>query len=296
MKILRSILLWFLALVITLGVVHYQRMTGPTYPVDGETLLGGRFITYNLKRSHSGADDHEVRITVTDPAVVGYILWKRYKLDEPTRTVRMRTEVSDLVAYLPGQPPAGKLEYQVRLSLRDDSVILPPDEPAVIRFKGDVPMAVLIPHVLLMFGALLVGMRTALSAALNLEVKTLAWVTLGLVVAGGLIFGPIVQKYAFGAFWTGLPFGEDLTDNKTAVMALGWLAAVWVMRGRDGGKRGRWWVIAATVLMFTVYMIPHSLRGSELDYSALPPDSLEKISRFEDGSNSTSTDCTDYTD
>jgi len=79
-------------------------------------------------------------------------------------------------------------------------------------------------------------------------------------------------------------------------MALGWLAAVWVMRGRDGGKRGRWWVIAATVLMFTVYMIPHSLRGSELDCSAMPPDSLEKISRFEDGSNSTSTDCTDYTD
>jgi len=29
------------------------------------------------------------------------------------------------------------------------------------------------------------------------------------------------------------------------------------------------------VLMFVVYLIPHSMRGSELDYSALPADSLE---------------------
>jgi hypothetical protein len=133
-------------------------------------------------------------------------------------------------------------------------------------------------HIVLLFSALLVGMRAAISAILGLKVKTLSWVTFALICVGGLIFGPIVQKYAFGVYWTGWPFGEDFTDNKTAVMALGWLVAVWMLRGREGERRGRWWVVVATVLMFAVYLVPHSMRGSELDHSALPPDNQAEVS------------------
>ncbi len=287
MKIFRSIILWILALVITLGIALYQRTTGPTYPIEDEVKLGSHVIPYSLKRTHGGLDDHTVRIELPDPAVEGFVmdmqgfvLWKRYKLDEPTRVIRMllKDDMSEeggyLYANLPHQPPAGKLEYQVRLILDGEQVIIPPDEPAVIRFKGHVPRGVLAPHVLMMFAALLVGMQTTLSALFGLSVKKKAWITLGLIAVGGLILGPIVQKYAFGAFWTGWPLGGDWTDNKTAVMTLGWLAAVWMLRGRNGEKRGRWWVVAATVLMFAVYLVPHSMHGSELDYSALPTDSL----------------------
>lgn len=273
MKTLRCILLWLLALAITLGIALYQRTTGPTYAVKDEVEVGRQNLTYNLKRTHGGMLDHEVRITVINPAIEGYLLWKRYKLDEPTKATRMKLDGIDLVGYLPYQPPAGKLEYQVELILDGERVIIPPQGSAVIRFKGHVPNGFLIPHIAIMFGALLVGMQTCISAFFGLKVKKKAWVTLGLIVVGGLILGPIVQKYAFGAFWTGWPFGEDWTDNKTAVMALGWLAATWMLRGADSEKRGRWWAVAATVLMFAVYLIPHSYRGSELDYSAFPTDS-----------------------
>ncbi len=86
-----------------------------------------------------------------------------------------------------------------------------------------------------------------------------AW-TLGVTVVGGLIFGPIVQKFAFGAYWTGFPLGGDLTDSKTLFVALFWLAAH-LLR-----KKGRWWTVAATALVVAVYLIPHSVLGSELDY------------------------------
>ncbi len=285
MKTIRTILLWLLALVITLTIAHYQRQTGPTYPIEGEAVLGQHTIEYSIKRTHGGSGDHRILVRIPDIAITGRIFWKRYKLDEPTHLIEMESggfmESSNdgyLEAYLPHQTPAGKLEYRVELRFGDMFVILPPEEPAVIRFKGDVPRWALIPHVLLMFGALMVGMRAMLSAFFGLKVKTLAYVTLALIAVGGLIFGPIVQKYAFGAFWTGWPFGEDLTDNKTAVMALGWLIAIWMMRSKKDEKRVRWWVVAATILMFGVYLVPHSMRGSELDYSALPPDSLETLS------------------
>ncbi|NQT34026.1 hypothetical protein HQ587_02455 [bacterium] len=288
MKILRIVSLWLLALLITGSIFIYQKKTGPTNPVTGEIALGSHTIHYDLKRTHGGESDHEVIIELPDPSaetwakeIGGIVLWKRYKLDEPTRAIRMQqknrsdSKGIDLSAYLPHQPPAGKLEYQVRLTLGDEHVILPPDEPAVIRFKGAVPDWALFPHVFIMSLALFVGMQALLSALIGWKIKKQAWITLGLIVVGGLIFGPIVQKYAFGAFWTGWPLGEDLTDNKTAVMAIGWLIAILKLRGEKGERRGRWWVVAATVLMFVVYLIPHSMRGSELDYSALPADSLE---------------------
>jgi hypothetical protein len=91
------------------------------------------------------------------------------------------------------------------------------------------------------------------------------------IAIGGLMLGPIVQKYAFGAYWTGWPFGSDLTDDKTLGMWLAWVAAVVVWRRRpdpsDRVARGA--TIAAALAMIAVYLVPHSLRGSQLDYGKL---------------------------
>jgi hypothetical protein len=91
------------------------------------------------------------------------------------------------------------------------------------------------------------------------------------ITAGGLVLGPIVQEHAFGAYWTGWPFGEDLTDNKTLATWLAWVVAVFVLgRRRDPGDRtARCTVVAAAAVMIAAYLVPHSLRGSQLDYGRL---------------------------
>jgi hypothetical protein len=88
---------------------------------------------------------------------------------------------------------------------------------------------------------------------------------------GGMILGPIVLKYAFGMYWTGWPFGTDPTDNKTLAMWVSWIVAAGLFAYRPGRlmalKRGA--VIVATIVMLAVYLIPHSIGGTELDYEAL---------------------------
>jgi MFS family permease len=124
--------------------------------------------------------------------------------------------------------------------------------------------------VVLMFFGMLIGVRAALASLLSRgETRRYAWVTVVLIGIGGLLLGPIVQKHAFGAYWTGWPFGEDLTDNKTLAMWLAWVVAVFVLgRRRDPADRvARWTVAAAAVVMLAVYLVPHSLRGSQLDYA-----------------------------
>ncbi len=299
MKTIRSILLWILALILTFLSAHYQRSTGPTYPLDGEASLGGQSIHYALLRTHETTGDQPVLIDVGDTTIHGEVIWKRYKLDEPLRVLPLQRETltadqigklsgightiisnrgkstgstrSVLIGYLPKQPAAGKLEYKVALNRGAERVLLPQTGSAVVtRFKGDVPPFVLLPHILCMFTGLFFAMRILLGALLKEPVYRKTLITTILLIVGGFVLGPLVQKYAFDAFWTGWPFGEDLTDNKTALMILAWVLAVWQLRKPDGERRGRWWAVAATIIMSGIYLIPHSMRGSELDYSKLP--------------------------
>jgi len=284
MRIFRNILFWVIAMVLTLLMAKYQRTTGPTYPISGSAQLGSEAIEYSLKRSHGGENDHSVVIPVKDQNVSGTLYWKHLVLDEPFYAVEMTlndsaevfekmhgpaTITRALEAKLPHQPPAGKLEYHVTLKLGEEIVQLPEEkETAVIRYKGSVPASVLIPHIIAMFLAMFLSTRAAIAVFAGEKTKLIAWITLLVLVVGGLIFGPIVQKHAFGAYWTGWPFGEDLTDNKLAVGVLAWLIAVWRISRKNSQKKDRWWVLGAALVLLGVYMIPHSARGSSFDYES----------------------------
>jgi len=243
----------------------YQRRTGPTYPVSGRAELSGLTIAYTLARTHGGDADHPVAITVPETSATGVLEWRRHKTNDPWTNVRMARRDSMLEAVLPHQPPAGKLEYRVILRAADAEAVLPAEGKTVIRFKGHVPMAVVIAHVFAVFMAMLLSTRAGLESLrkeprlVGLTVSTLAVLALG-----GLILGPVMQKLAFGAYWTGWPFGHDLTDNKTLVALIGWVAALVALRRSRFPRR---WVLGASIVLFLVYLIPHSLLGSEIDYA-----------------------------
>jgi hypothetical protein len=259
----RPAVLWILAFLITAGSAVYQRVTGPTYPKRGKAELAGREFRYRLPRSMAGGDA-VVRVPAVSGETRGTLAWKRHKSRDEWTYAGMAREGGELAGRLPQQPPAGKLAYRVILQDGVERVTLG-GEPVVIRFRGEVPPAVLVLHVIAMFGAMLAGTRAGLEFfAAKPEYKRLLLWTLGLLTVGGLLLGPVVQKYAFGAYWTGWPFGTDLTDNKTAVAWLGWALAWW--RLRRAPERAGAWVLGAAVLMLVVFAIPHSLLGSELKY------------------------------
>ena len=261
-----SAILWVLAVVLMLGTAVYQRRTGPTHPLQGHAEVGSSAIDYALIRSANTGTDPLVAIP--DPGVEVQLHWRRYPTEDPYTVVPMSVRDGQVVAALPFQPPAGKLDYYLVLDAPGGAVYVPPDRTAVIRFKGAVPAGALVPHILLMFFAVLWGIRTLLEALLDRRgIRWMSWTTLALVGLGGMIMGPVVQKYAFGEAWTGVPFGWDLTDNKTLVMFLVWTAAVAVIGlRRPRSPRTRWAAVVASVVMLAVYLVPHSMFGSELDY------------------------------
>ena len=85
---------------------------------------------------------------------------------------------------------------------------------------------------------------------------------------GGMVLGPIVQKYAFGEYWTGFPYGGDFTDNKMLIMWLVWVIALAIagFKPKPKERLSRIAILLAAAVMSFVYLIPHSMGGSTLDY------------------------------
>ncbi len=263
-------LFWVIALLVTASSAVYQRVTGPTYPLRGEVFVGGQAVSYELPRSADTAADATVRIDVP-PGVSGKIVWRRYRTDDPYTEAGMVRDEKGLMAHLPAQPMAGKLQYHMVLEDGGEKVMVPPQGATVIRFKGHVPLWAMLPHILFMFLAMLLAARTALEAIWNQgQLRCHAWWTFAFLIIGGFIFGPVVQHYAFGTWWSGVPFGWDLTDNKTLVALVAWLIAIVIIGVRRPIRaRERWAAFIAVVVMLGIFMVPHSLYGSELDYSKL---------------------------
>lgn len=266
LKIARhSALLWILAVVITVASAVYQRMTGPTYPVSGTVLVGDIEQPYEFLTTEEVERDLKVAITASDTAVSAWVEYKRFKSNDEWKRIDLVRDGDDLVAFLPWQPAAGKLIYSVSAARGESPAVSLTSDPVIARYKGAVPAWVLLPHILIMFAAMLIANRTGLEALDSLgKPKKKMLTTIVLLFIGGFILGPIMQKYAFGAYWTGFPLGTDLTDNKTLIAMLFWL---WAWFKNRKTHSGRLWIWIAALVTLAIFLIPHSLMGSELDYT-----------------------------
>ncbi len=265
MSLTKSILLWMLAFVLMGATAVYQRMTGPTYPVSGKVEIQREKVKYSLPRSHDGSGNDLIKLEVKDQTIYGYMKFKRYKSHDEWAVQQLKREGNYLYASIPEQPPAGKVMYHIALLNQEGKNFWLTKEPVVIRFKGVVPQSVLVPHIIAMFFAMVFSIRAGIESIVNgNKTFTLSLWTLILLTVGGLILGPIVQNYAFGAFWTGWPFGHDLTDNKTLAAFIAWAIAVWRLKKNPGDRK---WAIIAMIVLLAVYLIPHSVLGSEIDYT-----------------------------
>lgn len=261
---LKKILIWTLALVISLIALIYQRKTGPTYPKPYKIQIGNDTYKGKLLRTHAGVRECLLQVPVDDKDITGHIYYKRYKTNDEYKSVRLVPYHQELCGVLPHQPPAGKLQYYVELVKDNKIYAIAKEEPVVIRFRGDVPLYIVIPHVLLIFLTMFFSALCGLYIIFKKENyrKYVNWAFFTLLI-GGFVFGPLMQKFAFNEFWTGIPFGYDLTDNKTLFAFLFWLWAFLANRMKPRPVP----VLIACIMTIVIFSIPHSVMGSELDYN-----------------------------
>lgn len=254
---------WMLALLITLSAAIYQRMTGPTYPKKISLSDGSQNYSLKLLRGAESTGDLKLEFPLPDSTIVAFMEYRRYPTAESWQKDSLLRQGDLLTGQLPMQPQAGKVEY--KLTFYKAGKALTASEPmhVVVRFKGAVPNNILIPHVVAIFLAMLLANFTALMAlARRNSARTYTFITLGLLAIGGMLFGPLVQLHAFGELWTGVPFGWDLTDNKTLIAFIFWIIAAYKNYKKVNFRS----IIIAAIVTLLIFSIPHSMFGSELNH------------------------------
>jgi hypothetical protein len=259
---LKKVFFWFIAVVITLSVAIYQRLTGPTYPYKGKVLIDGKTIEFKLPRSIEIGSYTKIVVPYLKD-YKAFISYKRYKTNDSLTVAELNKEQDNYFIILPDLPPAGKYTYSVFYSNENKTIFLN-EKDIIVRYKGKVPSVILILHILFMFGAMVFSNYTGIISLLKSD-ASYKWALVSVItlIIGGFILGPLMQKYAFNVYWSGFPFDYDLTDNKTLISFLLWLIAIIFYRKNKNTK----WFLIASILTLTVYLIPHSIYGSELDFS-----------------------------
>ena len=275
-----SAILWVLAVALTLGCFAYQDKTGPTYPLEGTVDTAKGPVSFQFLRSENLGTDLKVMLLEPVPeGVSGSVKYRRFRSDDDWSEMPMKpgsfefsrrgnvTKVEGVGAELPSlDKRAGKYEYFVYV---DDGSVEPfsvtGDKAIYARYKGAVPMPVLFVHIIVIFASMCFAIRAVFEALLPQgHFKWLIWATLISLLLGAFVLGPLVQWYAFRVWWSGIPFGFDWTDNKVLFELVFWVLAL-VMNW--GSRKARWPVFVAGAATLLVYFIPHSIFGSEYDYT-----------------------------
>ena len=270
---MKNVLTWILALILAAAAMIYQRSTGPTYEFKGKLEYNGQSYKYKLLRTQ----ETTAGATITLPAIpaedfTATLNYKRYQTQDSITSVDFALDATNqFTAQLPVQPAAGKIEYTITGTLNGQSFSIPQEgeEMIVLRYKDPVSDYILIPHVIMMIIVITFGIRAGLGALFN-DGTMRRWTAVAFtaMTVGGMILGPLVQKSAFGEYWTGFPFGGDFTDNKMLIMWLAWALALAIIgfKPKKNEKVSRTAVLLAAMVMTVVYLIPHSMGGSTLDY------------------------------
>lgn len=262
---LKKVLLWIFAIAITLSSVVFQRLTGPTHPKKIKYTIDDSTYKVKLPRSGESTANCEVSLILPDSAQATLSFKKHPTTDSFSQQPFTRSKDGTYIAQLPKMPAAGKLEYYIEIFSNQQKVSIHKENPIIIRFKDPVPRWALVPHILSMFLAMLLSTMAGLTAIFKMDqYKLHGFLALIMIAAGGLIFGPIVQYYAFGQIWTGFPLGKDFTDNKTLIAFVTWLTAVAINRKQSN----RFATVIASLVMLAIFSIPHSFKGSELNYES----------------------------
>ena len=274
-----------IAILFTILVVGYARRTTMVRSVHKVVEQNGIEIDHHTVPKQVGDKIPVISAKVTGASQVDLV----YRIGQTGEFVhqpmkRAPDQKDVFTASLPHYPKATKAWYyieavkmtsdgEVRITLPDDSQ--PDFEPILLKYEGVVPLYIIIPHVSCNFAAIFFAALTLFSAidvrrgkrTIKQAIK-FPLITFILLFLGFVPFGIGMNWFAFGVIWEAVPFGRDVTDNKSQIILLFWLTTLILTKGTLLGRgeeknlvseRGYFAMVIVTMIVtIAMYAIPHS--------------------------------------
>lgn len=280
MKIARVLV----AAALTILLLFAARRLSTRQSQDLVSIADGVRLEHHSITEHRPGGEIAIAATLYASDTIVAILRYRAATGLPYQEVQMVRSGQLARAVLPADFAKRGDRLHYFLSAHDSSgtllATIPADtsKPLLIKFKGRVAPWLLVAHITAMFGSLFFVLLTAMAAVdlwrgvgrLKVLVRNSA-MALYMISIGGFPLGFAVAYQTFGVAWSGVPFGWDVTDNKTLILVLFWLVTVLLGLKRLSRKAGvslpgaashrslLLLVFASVLVTLAAYLIPHSM-------------------------------------
>ncbi|MEW6456391.1 MAG: hypothetical protein AB1410_06745 [Acidobacteriota bacterium] len=175
---------------------------------------------------------------------------------------------------LKGKPKGERTYFFFKAKDREGKeIILPKNAPKnlyFIKHEGSVSKVGTLFHITLMMTALFILIHSLYFSLLHLfgddKNETISKMTNSVLIAlvvffiTGFPIGWWIAYEVYGKAWTGIPFGMDITDNKTLIILIYWLLALLVYKFKKiDSKLFAKLVILGAIFTLILFLIPHSI-------------------------------------
>ncbi len=180
------------------------------------------------------------------------------------------------VAIVPGDKRGSRNYYYITaIDNEGNKVILPEQNNKdkmklyQLRSEGKASFILKLLHIMLMLTTLIIlihALYYSISYLKNrdedipLKLKNLVFWGIVTFFITGFPIGWIIEYQVLGNFWEGIPFGWDITDNKTLLILIYWLA-VFIPFGlkKIASSTMAKLIIFGTIFTLVLFIIPHSI-------------------------------------
>ena len=222
-------------------------------PDDDSPENRRQLITLSAFNVKEGIDIKEVRV-----------FYKKVRTEEFKKSVMLRTKDGSTYAdYLPGLSKGERWFYYIEAEDTTGNILSIPERVKeeerqinfYVTFEGTADRILFISHIVL-------------ANYIRLAFYSVFYDTISFFIFAFPVGGYIAHQ-VFGQAWSGIPFGWDITDNKSLVTFLYYAILIYLMKGEfyglEVGKGNvisdnnfSYLVILGIILTIAVYNIPHS--------------------------------------
>lgn len=205
-----QIILWLSSLVIVFLIGFVKSVTDDNYPITGTFGIEGYKVSYKLDKESYEKSTYK-NIVISDiKGVTGRIIWF---IDEHKNETEMIELDRSLVGEIPILKAGQKINYKIELTYKNKAYLIPQNDLVTLTFWGKIPSTIRILHFILLYGGMLVLVRSLLEIFnQNKSLKKYLFIANSLFLIFTIIINPLRNSYKLGALNSYVPPVFDLLE------------------------------------------------------------------------------------
>ncbi|MDH3268718.1 MAG: hypothetical protein OEM46_07680, partial [Ignavibacteria bacterium] len=217
-----EIILWLSSILIVFLIGYTKNVTDKNYPITGTFGIKGQKVSYKLDKVSFDKKSYK-NIIISD---INGITGKLIQIEDGEEKETAFKEIDrGLECEIPKLKPGKEIKYKVVLNYADKTFEIPEKDFVTLTFWGNIPSPVNILYFILMYGGLLMVLRSLLELFNNNKnSKKYALITCTLFITLVTIVAPLKNSCKLGAINNYVPQITDLLEPVLLIILLVWIA------------------------------------------------------------------------